>query len=60
MPAKNLEPSNELPSVGITLRGGNLSFADKPIFKDLDLDLPAGRTTCLLGHPVWESHPCCV
>ena len=49
MPAKNLEPSNELPSVGITLRGGNLSFADKPIFKDLDLDLPAGRTTCLLG-----------
>lgn len=34
---------------GVSLRGASLSYAGKRIFEDLDLDLPAGRITCLLG-----------
>ena len=34
---------------GISLRGASLSYQGKVIFEDLDLDLPAGRMTCLLG-----------
>ncbi len=36
-------------AVGIELRRGTLVFGDKTVFKNLDLDVPAGRTTCLLG-----------
>mgnify|MGYP006187009713 CR=1 FL=1 len=59
MPAENPEhsvaipgvalPGVALPVIGITLRGGALSFGDRAVFTNLDLDLPAGRTTCLLG-----------
>ena len=34
---------------GVSLRGASLSYAGKRIFEDVDLDLPAGRITCLLG-----------
>lgn len=34
---------------GVSLRGASLSYAGKRIFESLDLDLPAGRITCLLG-----------
>ena len=32
-------------AVGIELRRGTLVFGDKTVFKNLDLDVPAGRTT---------------
>ena len=37
------------PPIGIELRRGDLSFGGKPVFQGLDLDIPAGLTTCLLG-----------
>ena len=36
-------------AVGIKLRRGTLIFCEKTVFENLDLDVPAGRTTCLLG-----------
>ncbi len=36
-------------TAGISLRGASLSYQGKVIFENLDLDLPAGRMTCLLG-----------
>lgn len=36
-------------NAGIRLRGASLSYKGKVIFDQLDLDLPAGRMTCLLG-----------
>ncbi|MBT4491289.1 MAG: ATP-binding cassette domain-containing protein, partial [Rhodospirillaceae bacterium] len=35
--------------VGLELRGGALAFGDRAVFNNLDLDIPAGQTTCLLG-----------
>jgi len=35
--------------IGIELRGGSLAYGGKPVFEGLDLDITAGRTTCLLG-----------
>jgi len=37
------------PAIGIELRGGALAFDGRPVFEALDLDIPAGQTTCLLG-----------
>ncbi len=36
-------------NIGISLRGASLSYRGKVVFEELDLDLPAGRMTCLLG-----------
>ena len=33
----------------IVLEGINLDFAGQPLFKNLSLTLPGGRTTCILG-----------
>ncbi|MDD3443994.1 MAG: ATP-binding cassette domain-containing protein, partial [Zavarzinia sp.] len=33
----------------LAVRGAALSFGSTTHFRDLDLDLPGGRTTCLLG-----------
>ena len=53
MPAQNSDISTALrldtPAIGIALRGGTLTFGDKQVFNQLDLDIPAGLTTCLLG-----------
>lgn len=53
MPAQNLDnataPSISAPAIGIELRGGALSFGDSLVFEGLDLDMPMGQTTCLLG-----------
>jgi putative hydroxymethylpyrimidine transport system ATP-binding protein len=53
MPARNLdnatEPRVNAPAIGIELRGGALSFGDSLVFEGLDLDMPLGQTTCLLG-----------
>lgn len=43
------EDETENTTVAIKLRGGVLAFGDKPVFENLDLDVPAGRITCLLG-----------
>lgn len=37
------------PAPGVRLRVAALAFDGQPLFADLDLELPAGRTTCLLG-----------
>ncbi len=37
------------PGVGLTLRGASLDYDGRGVFRDLDLDLPAGEITCLLG-----------
>ena len=37
------------PPVSLALRGGALAFGDKTVFENLDLDIPAGQTTALLG-----------
>jgi putative hydroxymethylpyrimidine transport system ATP-binding protein len=37
------------PAIGIELRGGSLIYGGKPVFEGLDLEIPAGQTTCLLG-----------
>ena len=47
-----LEPSGFAPSgaaPGVALRGACLTYGDRVLFRGLDLDLEAGRTTCLLG-----------
>lgn len=49
MSAQINAPNSPVPSVGIKLRGATLRFGDKPVFRDLDLDMPPGETTCLLG-----------
>lgn len=36
-------------AVGLTLRGASLDYDGRNVFRDLDLDLPAGEITCLLG-----------
>jgi putative hydroxymethylpyrimidine transport system ATP-binding protein len=48
VPAQTFDNSTD-PAIGIALRGGALAFDGRPVFEDLDLDIPAGRTTCLLG-----------
>ena len=48
MPGSEFVMDTEVP-VGVALRGGTLAFGDKVILESLDLDIPAGRTTCLLG-----------
>ncbi len=37
------------PAVAVHLHAARLSYRGAVVFEDLDLDLPAGRTTCLLG-----------
>lgn len=53
MPAPRIDhhapQSTATPAIGIELRGGALAFDGRAVFKDLDLDISAGRTTCLLG-----------
>ncbi len=49
MSAQKFETMMAAPSIGIALRGGTLAFGEKMIFAGLDLDIPAGRTSCLLG-----------
>jgi putative hydroxymethylpyrimidine transport system ATP-binding protein len=49
MSARIFETTTAEPPIGITLRGATLAFGEKLIFAGLDLDVPAGRTTCLLG-----------
>ena len=47
-----LAPSGFAPSgaaPGVALRGAGLTYGDRVLFRGLDLDLEAGRTTCLLG-----------
>ncbi len=48
MPAQTFNNSSP-PAIGIELRGGALAFDGRAVFKDLDLDISAGQTTCLLG-----------
>jgi len=48
MPAQTFNRDNP-PAIGVELRGGALAFDGRAVFKDLDLDIPAGQTTCLLG-----------
>src|SRR5260370_41983428 len=40
-------PNSGPPSVH--LHAGRLAFGDSVLFDDIDIDLPAGRWTCLLG-----------
>ena len=53
MPAQNANDiatrRSGAPAIGIELRGGALAFDGRPVFEALDLDIPAGQTTCLLG-----------
>ncbi|WP_282609303.1 ABC transporter ATP-binding protein [Pelagibius sp. Alg239-R121] len=44
-------PSNNVQNAisGISLRSASLSYEGKVVFEDLDLDLPVGHMTCLLG-----------
>ena len=44
-----MKPSGGQTAPSIALRGAHLAFEGEPLFDDLDLELPAGRTTCLLG-----------
>jgi putative hydroxymethylpyrimidine transport system ATP-binding protein len=37
------------PAVAVHLHAARLAYRGAVVFEDLDLDLPAGRTTCLLG-----------
>ena len=46
---KAASQSRPAPAIGVELRGGRLIFGGKPVFEGLDLDIAAGRTTCLLG-----------
>lgn len=48
MPTQTINNSSP-PAIGVELRGGALAFNERAVFKDLDLDIPAGQTTCLLG-----------
>ena len=45
----SLKPSATANAAGISLREASLSYRGKVVFEDLDLDLQAGRMTCLLG-----------
>jgi len=38
-----------LPATALSVRGLHLALGGRELFADLDLDLPAGRWTCLLG-----------
>ncbi|MBC8270154.1 MAG: ABC transporter ATP-binding protein [Rhodospirillaceae bacterium] len=42
-------PSLSPTPVGLSVRGAHLAWQDKVLFDGLDLDLKAGRWTCLLG-----------
>ena len=53
------EDETENTTVAIKLRGGVLAFGDKPVFENLDLDVPAGRITACWGLPVQENHHYC-
>ncbi len=53
LPASDIPPvrgfSPEAPPPGIVLRGVRLTYDGTALFDSLDLDLPAGLCTCLLG-----------
>lgn len=42
-------PGAAPPPLGVRLRNGRVRYGGETIFSDLDLDLPAGRLTALLG-----------
>ncbi len=48
-PPSQIQQNEPAPEAGISLRGASLSYQGKVVFENLDLDLPAGRMTCLLG-----------
>ncbi|MDF1722220.1 MAG: ABC transporter ATP-binding protein [Minwuia sp.] len=42
-------PTPKTAGIGLRLQDLAVSYGDKAILQDLSLDIPAGRTTCLLG-----------
>ncbi len=37
------------PPISVSVHAAHLDFGGRPLFEDLDVELPAGRWTCLLG-----------
>lgn len=48
-PSISLQQDGPASGAGISLRGASLSYKGQVVFENLNLDLPAGRMTCLLG-----------
>jgi len=46
-PVQNLQPP--IPAIGLSVRGARLAWHEHVLFDGIDLDLRAGRWTCLLG-----------
>lgn len=44
-----LESSAETAAPGVRLEAASLAYKGRPLFENLNLELPAGRITCLLG-----------
>lgn len=42
-------PSRAAPPLSVRVSGASLAYGGRPLFSDLDFDLPGGLTTCLLG-----------
>lgn len=50
LPGKSIEhPATSGAGIGLRLHGLAVSFGATTVLRDLSLDIPAGRTTCLLG-----------
>ena len=49
MPEPASRAATSSPAVELELLGANMSYAGRPVFQNLDLRLPAGALTCLLG-----------
>jgi putative hydroxymethylpyrimidine transport system ATP-binding protein len=47
--SRTIAPAGALPAPALQLRGARVLFGGQKLFDGLALDLPAGRTTCLLG-----------
>jgi putative hydroxymethylpyrimidine transport system ATP-binding protein len=49
MPEPQSSASDDVPAVAVSLRDASLSYAGRPVFEAVGLELPAGAVTCLLG-----------
>ena len=47
--ASTLVPVEQVSPVGVRIRGLRMSYGETEILKGIDLDIPAGKVTCILG-----------
>jgi len=51
--------ATQTPSVDLEVTGLTLGYGDRHVIEDLDLSIPPGRVTAIVGPTPAASRPCC-